>query len=51
MMATGYFLAMRTRPDRAGIRDEWIERIIASPLREEVQHDGRIRRRGKNGRG
>jgi hypothetical protein len=26
------------------IRDEWIERAIAAPLREHVQADGRIRR-------
>jgi hypothetical protein len=41
---TQYFLAMRTRPDRATIRDEWIERAITSPLNEVVQADGRIRR-------
>ena len=32
------------RSDRAVIRDEWIERAIATPLREHVQADGRIRR-------
>jgi hypothetical protein len=47
MKAARYFLATRTRPDRAGTRDEWIEHVIASPLREDVQHDGRIRRWGK----
>ncbi len=26
------------------IRDEWIERVIQNPLREERQFDGRIRR-------
>lgn len=26
------------------ILDEWIERVIKNPLREEVQSDGRIRR-------
>ncbi len=35
---------MRTRPDRAGILDEWIERAVAAPIREVVQADGRIRR-------
>jgi hypothetical protein len=39
-----YFAAVRIRPDRAVIRDEWIERAIATPLREHVQVDGRIRR-------
>jgi len=36
--------AVRVRPDRAIIRDEWILRAIASPIREDVQADGRIRR-------
>jgi hypothetical protein len=41
---TKYFNAIRTRPDRARIRDEWIERAIQAPVRETVQVDGRIRR-------
>ena len=41
---TEYFRAMRTRPDRAIIRDEWIRRAIQRPIREVVQSDGRIRR-------
>jgi hypothetical protein len=41
---TQYFLAMRSRPDRAGIKDEWIQRAINQPLREVIQADGRIRR-------
>ena len=41
---TEYFRAMRTRPDRAIIRDEWIWRAIQRPIREAVQSDGRIRR-------
>ena len=41
---TRYFLAIRGRPDRAVIRDEWIEWAINSPIREFVQTDGRIRR-------
>jgi len=35
---------MRLRPDRAFIRDEWIQHVIESPVREAVQQDGRIRR-------
>ena len=35
---------MRSRPDRAAIRLEWIEQVIANPVREMIQHDGRIRR-------
>jgi hypothetical protein len=42
--ATAYFAAIRLRPDRAMIREEWIERAIATPIREHVQADGRIRR-------
>jgi len=34
---------MRRRPDRHGIRDEWIERVIANPEAESVQADGRVR--------
>ena len=41
---TRYFLYTRSRPDRAVIQDEWIERVIKHPLREERQADGRIRR-------
>jgi hypothetical protein len=43
---TAYFEAIRKRPDRAGIRTEWIQRAIESPVREVVQGDGRIRRWG-----
>ena len=39
-----YFEATRSRPDRASIREEWIERAIRTPYREMVQADGRIRR-------
>ena len=44
MKRTRYFDAMRIRPDRAGIADAWIRRVIDSPEREEIQADGRIRR-------
>ncbi len=44
MKTTLYFQYTRQRPDRASIRDEWIERVIQNPLREEIQSDGRIRR-------
>lgn len=44
MKVTGYFSALRSRPDRAVIRDEWIEQAIVAPLREHIQADGRIRR-------
>jgi hypothetical protein len=41
---TKYLDLVRKRPDRAGIREEWIERVIAAPEAEFVQADGRIRR-------
>ena len=47
MKFTRYFLATRSRPDRSTIRIEWIERAVYSPLREELQSDGRIRRWAK----
>ncbi len=40
---TAYFRAVRGRPDRAAIRDEWIDRVVTTPEREERQLDGRIR--------
>jgi hypothetical protein len=42
--STEYFRAMRRRPDRAMILDDWIRRAIDHPAREVVQRDGRIRR-------
>jgi hypothetical protein len=44
MKTTLYFQYTRQRPDRAMILDEWIERVVKNPLREEIQTDGRIRR-------
>ena len=44
MKTTAYFEAIRRRPDRAVIRNEWIQRTVESPIREVVQTDGRIRR-------
>lgn len=44
MKVTQYFLAMRSRPDRSGILDAWIERAVTAPVREVIQADGRIRR-------
>lgn len=41
---TEYFRHTRLRRDRAGIKDEWIERVVAHPERQETQSDGRIRR-------
>ena len=44
MKVTRYFEAIRSRPDRAIIREEWIENAIRAPIRETIQADGRIRR-------
>jgi hypothetical protein len=41
---TAYFEAIRRRPDRAVIHNEWIQRAVESPIRQVVQADGRIRR-------
>ncbi|MGB6175236.1 MAG: hypothetical protein WBF43_02600 [Methylocella sp.] len=47
MKVTKYFEAIRSRPDRVIIQDEWILRVIAFPERECVQADGRVRRWAK----
>ena len=44
MKVTAYFEAIRNRPDRAVIQDEWIARAVRQPIRQFVQADGRIRR-------
>jgi len=41
---TDYFDATRTRPDRAGIAEAWLQRAIDCPERQAIQADGRIRR-------
>jgi hypothetical protein len=41
---TKYFEAMRSRPDRAIIKLEWIQHVMAHPIKEMIQEDGRIRR-------
>jgi hypothetical protein len=46
MKVTEYFESVMTRPDRVGIRREWIERTMDFPEKEHVQTDGRIRRWG-----
>ena len=44
LKTTQYFLYTGQRPDRVMIQDEWIERVVQNPLREERQSDRRIRR-------
>lgn len=45
--STDYFRAIRSRPDRALISDDWILRVLAAPDSEHVQEDGRVRRWGR----
>jgi hypothetical protein len=44
---TKYFQSIRSRPDRAIIKDEWIQFVIDNPEDEHIQADGRIRRWAK----
>jgi hypothetical protein len=44
MKFTQYFFYTRKRPDRAGIKLEWIREAIENPICIEVQADGRIRK-------
>ena len=44
MKCTQYFLYTRKRPDRAVIKDEWIQRAINKPIQTAIQSDGRIRK-------
>ena len=44
MKTTNYFQTIRVRPDRAIIKDEWIQHVVRSPEKEHIQADGRIRR-------
>jgi len=44
MKTTQYFDNLRTRPDRAIIKPEWIQFVIENPVKEITQEDGRIRR-------
>ena len=43
---TQYFLYTRQRPDRAGIKLEWIEAVDRQAVRIQVQQDGRVRKWG-----
>jgi hypothetical protein len=42
LKTTDYYKYMKDRPDRARIRDEWIEQAIRNPVAERTQADGRI---------
>jgi hypothetical protein len=47
MKTTQYFQYTRKRPDRAQIKEDWIEFVIENPQKVEVQSDGRIRKWAK----
>jgi hypothetical protein len=47
LKTTEYFKHIRSRPDRAIIKDEWIEYTVEHPAYEEIQADGRRRRWAK----
>ena len=47
MKTTQYFKQIRKRPDRACIKDEWIEFVINNPIKEEIQSDGRVKKWAK----
>lgn len=44
MRFTRYFLHTHERPDRCDIKIEWIEQVVAKPVKVLVQADGRIRK-------
>jgi hypothetical protein len=44
---TAYFNYMKSRSDRAFIKDEWVLHVINQPVYQEIQADGRIRRWAK----
>jgi hypothetical protein len=44
MKSTQYFLFMKSRPDRAAIKEEWILETVNNPRKQEIQSDGRIRK-------
>ena len=47
MKYTQYFLYTRQRPDRAYIKDEWIDFTINNPVQTEIQSDRRIKKWAK----
>jgi hypothetical protein len=47
MKTSQYFEYTRRRPDRAEIKEQWIELVIENPEKIETQSDGRIRKWAK----
>ncbi len=46
MKYTQYFLYTRSREDRAGIKLEWIEKVVTCPIKTKRQVDGRFKKWG-----
>ncbi len=44
MKTTKYFEYTRKRPDRSGIKDEWIIKTVESPIETINQSDGRFKK-------
>ncbi len=44
MKTTSYFKLTRNRPDRTGIKDEWICFVVEQPEKTVIQSDGRIKK-------
>lgn len=44
MKSTQYFLFVKQRPDREGIKEEWILETIQNPSKTVKQADGRIKK-------
>ncbi|MGI9288903.1 MAG: hypothetical protein ACR2P1_26235 [Pseudomonadales bacterium] len=47
MKTTKYFDSLQLRPDRAGIKHQWIQYVIENAEKVELQSDGRIRKWAK----
>ncbi len=47
MKFTDYFVFMSKRPDRGGIKPEWIRRVVENPDKRHIQAEGRVRLCGK----
>ena len=44
MKFSQYYLHTKNRPDRAIIKEEWIQKAFDDPIKTEIQKDGRIRK-------
>ncbi|MBZ4219170.1 MAG: hypothetical protein LAC69_03135 [Chlorobium sp.] len=44
MKTTSYFNFTKNRPDRSGIREEWICFVVENPEKTVIQSDGRVKK-------